>query len=86
MKDGPGGSEALWVVDVKNGKGSVTNDAGVFGFFVTSLCIAVLSENAFYIKKNLHGESILLQISIKTNFKCLGSGRFIYLFSKDGLN
>ncbi len=30
VKDGPGGSEALWVVDVKNGKGSVTNDAGVF--------------------------------------------------------
>ncbi len=29
VKDGPGGSEALWVVDVKNGKGSVTNDAGV---------------------------------------------------------
>uniref|UniRef100_A0A673GI20 Sterol carrier protein 2 n=1 Tax=Sinocyclocheilus rhinocerous TaxID=307959 RepID=A0A673GI20_9TELE len=28
VKDGPGGSEALWVVDVKNGKGSVTNDAG----------------------------------------------------------
>lgn len=29
VKDGPGGKEALWVVDVKNGKGSVTNDAGV---------------------------------------------------------
>ncbi|XP_051553235.1 sterol carrier protein 2-like [Myxocyprinus asiaticus] len=28
VKDGPGGSEAFWVVDVKNGKGSVTNDAG----------------------------------------------------------
>lgn len=28
VKDGPGGKEALWVVDVKNGKGSVTNDAG----------------------------------------------------------
>lgn len=27
VKDGPGGAEALWVVDVKNGKGSVTNDA-----------------------------------------------------------
>ncbi|XP_028834194.1 non-specific lipid-transfer protein-like isoform X1 [Denticeps clupeoides] len=27
VKDGPGGKEALWVVDVKNGKGSVDNDA-----------------------------------------------------------
>lgn len=29
VKDGPGGKEATWVVDVKNGKGSVSNDAGV---------------------------------------------------------
>ncbi|MCJ8732013.1 hypothetical protein PDJAM_G00205810 [Pangasius djambal] len=28
VKDGPEGKEALWVVDVKNGKGSVNNDAG----------------------------------------------------------
>ncbi|MCI4377866.1 hypothetical protein PGIGA_G00208180 [Pangasianodon gigas] len=28
VKDGPDGKEALWVVDVKNGKGSVNNDAG----------------------------------------------------------
>lgn len=28
VKDGPEGKEALWVVDVKNGKGSVDNDAG----------------------------------------------------------
>ncbi|GAA6090981.1 sterol carrier protein 2 [Tachysurus ichikawai] len=28
VKDGPDGKEALWVVDVKNGNGSVTNDAG----------------------------------------------------------
>ncbi|KAJ8378487.1 hypothetical protein AAFF_G00239510 [Aldrovandia affinis] len=27
VKDGPEGKEALWVVDVKNGKGSVDNDA-----------------------------------------------------------
>ncbi|KAM8727775.1 sterol carrier protein 2 isoform 2-T2 [Acanthopagrus schlegelii] len=26
VKDGPGGEEATWVVDVKNGKGSVSND------------------------------------------------------------
>ncbi|TRZ01153.1 hypothetical protein DNTS_017556 [Danionella cerebrum] len=26
VKDGPDGSEAIWVVDVKNGKGSVHND------------------------------------------------------------
>lgn len=29
VEDGPGGKEATWVVDVKNGKGSVTNDAGM---------------------------------------------------------
>ncbi|XP_026092395.1 non-specific lipid-transfer protein-like [Carassius auratus] len=29
VKDGPGGKEAVWIVDVKNGKGSVYNDAGV---------------------------------------------------------
>uniref|UniRef100_A0A3Q3W1P5 Sterol carrier protein 2 n=1 Tax=Mola mola TaxID=94237 RepID=A0A3Q3W1P5_MOLML len=28
VKDGPGGKTATWVVDVKNGKGSVTNDPG----------------------------------------------------------
>ncbi|XP_045906920.1 sterol carrier protein 2 [Micropterus dolomieu] len=28
VKDGPEGKEATWVVDVKNGKGSVTNDQG----------------------------------------------------------
>ncbi|TMS09524.1 Non-specific lipid-transfer protein [Larimichthys crocea] len=28
VKDGPGGKEATWIVDVKNGKGSVTNDPG----------------------------------------------------------
>uniref|UniRef100_A0A9J8A0P9 SCP2 domain-containing protein n=1 Tax=Cyprinus carpio carpio TaxID=630221 RepID=A0A9J8A0P9_CYPCA len=27
VKDGPGGKEAIWIVDVKNGKGSVDNDA-----------------------------------------------------------
>ncbi|KAI2649452.1 hypothetical protein H4Q32_015407 [Labeo rohita] len=27
VKDGPGGKEAVWIVDVKNGKGSVHNDA-----------------------------------------------------------
>ncbi|KAM9501836.1 sterol carrier protein 2 [Clarias gariepinus] len=29
VKDGPDGKEALWVVDVKNGKGSVSNNAGI---------------------------------------------------------
>lgn len=28
VKDGPNGREATWVVDVKNGKGSVSNDSG----------------------------------------------------------
>uniref|UniRef100_A0A3P8RVI2 Sterol carrier protein 2 n=1 Tax=Amphiprion percula TaxID=161767 RepID=A0A3P8RVI2_AMPPE len=28
VKDGPGGQEETWVVDVKNGKGSVSNDPG----------------------------------------------------------
>ncbi|XP_076846253.1 sterol carrier protein 2b isoform X2 [Brachyhypopomus gauderio] len=27
VKDGPGGGEAMWVVDVKEGKGSVNNDS-----------------------------------------------------------
>lgn len=30
VKDGPEGKEATWIVDVKNGKGSVTNDPGVY--------------------------------------------------------
>lgn len=30
VKDGPEGKEATWVVDVKNGKGSVTNDPGMY--------------------------------------------------------
>lgn len=30
VKDGPDGKEATWVVDVKNDKGSVTNDPGVY--------------------------------------------------------
>lgn len=29
VKDGPGGKEATWIVDVKNGKGSVSNDSGM---------------------------------------------------------
>lgn len=29
VKDGPDGREATWVVDVKNGRGSVTNDPGM---------------------------------------------------------
>lgn len=28
IKDGPGGKEATWVVDVKNGKGSVAINSG----------------------------------------------------------
>ncbi|XP_078115587.1 sterol carrier protein 2b isoform X2 [Sander vitreus] len=30
VKDGPNGQEATWFVDVKNGKGCVHNDAGIF--------------------------------------------------------
>lgn len=29
VKDGPGGKEATWVVDVKNGRGSVLNESGM---------------------------------------------------------
>lgn len=29
VKDGPGGKEGTWVVDVKNGKGSVSTDPGM---------------------------------------------------------
>lgn len=28
IKDGPGGKEATWIVDVKNGKGSVAVNSG----------------------------------------------------------
>lgn len=28
VKDGPDGKEATWIVDVKSGKGSVSNDPG----------------------------------------------------------
>lgn len=28
VKDGPGGKEATWTVDVKNGQGSVSTDSG----------------------------------------------------------
>lgn len=28
VKDGPGGKEATWTVDVKNGQGSVSADSG----------------------------------------------------------
>lgn len=30
VNDGPDGREATWVVDVKNGKGSVTTDPGMY--------------------------------------------------------
>lgn len=33
VKGGPDGKEALWVVDVKNGKGSVDNNSGVWALF-----------------------------------------------------
>ncbi|XP_034038282.1 non-specific lipid-transfer protein [Thalassophryne amazonica] len=28
VKDGPGGKEGIWIVDVKNGKGCISNDSG----------------------------------------------------------
>ncbi|XP_026055578.1 non-specific lipid-transfer protein [Carassius auratus] len=37
VKDGPGGKEAIWIVDVKNGKGSVDNDAGEAGLNADSI-------------------------------------------------
>lgn len=30
VRDGPGGKEATWIVDVKSGKGSVSNDPGMY--------------------------------------------------------
>ncbi|CAB1326773.1 unnamed protein product [Coregonus sp. 'balchen'] len=40
VKDGPEGRDALWVVDVKNGQGSVSNDAGV----CLSVCLSVYKK------------------------------------------
>lgn len=36
IKDGPGGKEATWIVDVKNGKGSVSVNSGQC-YFIMSL-------------------------------------------------
>lgn len=47
VKDGPDGKEALWVVDVKNGKGSVNNDAGLCLFFFFPLPPPLLSTGIF---------------------------------------
>uniref|UniRef100_A0A8B9RL72 Sterol carrier protein 2 n=1 Tax=Astyanax mexicanus TaxID=7994 RepID=A0A8B9RL72_ASTMX len=44
VKDGPGGKEALWVVDVKNGKGSVDNDSGKKADCTISMADADLLE------------------------------------------
>lgn len=38
VKDGPDGNEATWVVDVKNGTGSVTNNAGEKADCTLSMC------------------------------------------------
>lgn len=35
VKDGPGGKEATWVVDVKNGKGSVAVNSGQCSFIMS---------------------------------------------------
>lgn len=55
VKDGPGGKEATWTVDVKNGKGSVSTDSGkVFFFFeyiIQSACDVLISEGFFSYQK-----------------------------------
>ncbi|XP_016340462.1 non-specific lipid-transfer protein-like [Sinocyclocheilus anshuiensis] len=38
VKDGTGGKEAIWIVDVKNGKGCVHNDAGVQSLVPFLIC------------------------------------------------
>lgn len=49
VKDGPGGKEATWVVDVKNGKGSVSNDPGKkLNGFLLSLKVFNLSSLAYF--------------------------------------
>lgn len=35
VKDGPGGKEATWIVDVKNGKGSVAVNSGQCSFIMS---------------------------------------------------
>lgn len=39
VKDGPGGQEATWIVDVKNGQGSVSADSGQCFFFIINIVI-----------------------------------------------
>lgn len=58
VKDGPGGKEATWTVDVKNGKGSVSTDSGKVSFFffffeyiIQSACDVLISEGFFSYQK-----------------------------------
>lgn len=44
VKDGPGGKEATWVVDVKNGKGSVLPNSGQCGDDLTDRSTDKLTE------------------------------------------
>lgn len=90
VKDGPGGKEATWTVDVKNGKGSVSTDSGKVFFFswiYYSKCLWCFDlRGVFFPTKNdlfsLHVSPPLLSIplGLSTLFSCWTSS-FISLFS-----
>lgn len=42
VKDGPGGKEATWIVDVKNGKGSVDINSGQPWYFSVMMHLFIL--------------------------------------------
>lgn len=46
VKDGPGGKEATWTVDVKNGQGSVSTDSGQC-FYVSMHLLLLLKVVVF---------------------------------------
>ncbi|KAG1960686.1 non-specific lipid-transfer protein [Pimephales promelas] len=53
VKDGPDGKEAVWIVDVKNGKGSVDNDAGE--------CVSLLLRMRMMLRTSVNSGPLLVR-------------------------
>lgn len=67
VKDGPGGKEATWIVDVKNGKGSVTNDPGIChnrGAVKSSFFYLELSFSALCLMENALCSAVRMQNAV----------------------